>query len=60
MAWRSTSVADELAAPPTAGTKEAHTVQKSPKRALDGVADTHNAILTQCAAELKTFLAEQS
>ena len=51
--------ANEFAAPLTAGIREAYFLQKSPKQALDGVADAHNAILTQYAGELKQFLAEQ-
>ena len=51
--------ANEFAPAITAAAKEAYTLQKSPKQALDGAADAHNAILAQYAGELKQFLAEQ-
>jgi hypothetical protein len=52
--------AAEFAAAITNACKEAYTLQKSVKQALDGAADAHNALLAQYAGELKQFLADQA
>ena len=52
--------AAEFAAAITTACKEAYTLQKSVKQALDGAADAHNALLAQYAGELKQFLADQA
>ena len=51
--------ANELAAPLTAGLNDAYLLKKSPKQAMDEVAEAHNAILAQYKDELQQFLKEQ-
>ena len=51
--------ANELAAPLIAGLNDAYLLKKSPKQAMDEVADAENAILAQYKDELQQFLKEQ-
>ncbi|HET6344667.1 MAG TPA: extracellular solute-binding protein, partial [Myxococcota bacterium] len=51
--------ANDLAAPLTAGLNDAYLLKKSPKQAMDEVAEAHNALLAQYRPELQQFLQEQ-
>jgi ABC-type glycerol-3-phosphate transport system substrate-binding protein len=52
--------ANDLAAPLTTGLNDAYLLLKSPKQAMDEVADAQNAILAQYRAEIEQFLQEQA